>query len=89
MSVLMSMTRSDLDTGWNGRRNDEPQLTKEHLQSAQPRSLSGSMKSLLLYIIPVVVSMLLLLAGDIEENPGPETQYTQLGKYYIQIYFYK
>ncbi len=77
MGTLLIITRSDLDTGWNGRQNDEAQLTREHQQSAQPRSLSGSMKSLLLYIIPVVVSMLLLLAGDVEENPGPETQYTQ------------
>ncbi len=30
-------------------------------------------KCLLLTIIPVVVAMLLLLAGDVERNPGPIT----------------
>ncbi len=48
--------------------------TREHrpwpIAMEQPTLLGG----LLLLIVPIVVQMLLLLAGDVERNPGPFTQ---------------
>ena len=38
----------------------------------------GLVRGLLLLVIPVVVSMLLIMAGDVEQNPGPETGKVEL-----------